>query len=42
MKKTVPLLFLFSFISLASLSQANIQEQKECRISSGFGFAGTP
>jgi len=40
MKKTVPLLFLFSLISFVSLSQSDPQAQKECRISGGFGFAG--
>ena len=40
MTKSVSLLFLFAFVSLASLSQTNSQTQKECRITSGIGFAG--
>jgi|ERR1035437_5828623 hypothetical protein len=39
MTKSVLLLSLFAFFSLVSLSQINTQRQKECRISSGFGFA---
>ncbi|MEP7257562.1 MAG: hypothetical protein ABI687_04225 [Flavitalea sp.] len=40
MKKYLPLLFLFASLTLATFSQTNSQIQKECRISSGFGFAG--
>ncbi len=41
MTKIVSLLFVFVFLSLVSLSQTNTQTQKECRISTGIGFAGT-
>jgi hypothetical protein len=41
MKKAAPLLFLFSSFALLTFSQATAPPQKECRISSGFGFAGT-
>ena len=34
------LIFLTSFISLSSTSQTNPQAEKECRITSGIGFAG--
>lgn len=40
MAKSILLLFLFAFVSLASWSQENSQTQKECRIASGTGFAG--
>jgi|ERR1035437_960874 hypothetical protein len=40
MTKFFSLLFLFAFSSLVSLSQTNTQTQKECRITSGIGFAG--
>lgn len=40
MIKSTLLLFLFVLASLVSLSQANSQTQKECRIKSGFGFSG--
>src|SRR5437868_4157856 len=38
MIKSISLLFLFAFISLASFSQTN--SEKECRVTSGVGFAG--
>jgi hypothetical protein len=40
MSKSLSLLFLFAFLSLASISQTNIETEKECRIISGIGFAG--
>jgi hypothetical protein len=40
MTKSISLLFLFAFFSLVALSQTNTQTQKECRITSGIGFAG--
>ena len=40
MTKSVSLLLQFVFFSLVSLSQTNTQTQKECRITSGIGFAG--
>ena len=40
MTKSNSLLFLFAFVSFASFAQTNSQTQKECRITSGIGFAG--
>jgi hypothetical protein len=40
MLKSVTLLFIFAFLSLASISQINAQAEKECRVTSGLGFAG--
>lgn len=40
MNKSLSLLFLFVFLSLVSMSQSNSQTEKECRITSGIGFAG--
>ena len=40
MTKSIILLFLFAFVSIASFSQTNSQTQKECRITSGIGFSG--
>lgn len=40
MTKSISLLFIFFFASIASFSQTNSQTQKECRITSGIGFAG--
>lgn len=40
MHKFLFLLFLFAFLSLPSKSQTNSETKKECRITSGIGFAG--
>lgn len=40
MPKSISFLFLFAFLSLASISQTNSQTEKECRITSGIGLAG--
>jgi hypothetical protein len=40
MRKIIPLLILFPFLSLASKSQTNAQAEKAGRIISGIGFAG--
>ena len=40
MIKFLLLIFLTSLISLVSTSQTNSQPEKECRITSGIGFAG--
>jgi hypothetical protein len=40
MTKSISLLFLFAFVSISSFSQKNSQTEKECRITSGIGFAG--
>jgi hypothetical protein len=41
MKKSILFLFLFATMTLITFSQTSSLIQKECRISSGFGFAGT-
>ena len=40
MTKSLLLLFLFAFFSLATFSQTNTETQRECRITGGIGFAG--
>jgi hypothetical protein len=40
MTKSLLLLFLFAFTSLASFSQSSTEAQRECRITAGIGFAG--
>lgn len=40
MSKSLPLLLLFTLLSLSSISQTKTEIQKECRITGGLGFAG--
>jgi Outer membrane protein beta-barrel domain len=41
MTKILSLSFPFALLSLVALSQTNTQTEKECRITSGIGFAGS-